>query len=209
METVIDGIVQGLLASSLLEQTATLLGIVGVWLMIRQNLWAFPVGIVQVTLSAVLFHDYRLYADMMLQGVFVAALIYGWWHWTHGGPEKDARIPVTRLGARGIATAIVAGAAINLGWGWLLATHTDAALPYGDAFIGAFSLVGQWLQARKKLENWLCWLVVDVVAVVIFGMKELYWFAVLYALFCGMAWGGHRAWLQSWREHNGRTEASI
>ena len=204
MGGILDGIWQGLIGASALEQSATVLGVVGVWLMIRQNLWAFPVGMVQVAMSAVVFYRYQLYADMMLQAVFFAALGYGWWHWTHGGPQHDQRLQVGRLRPRGVGGYIALGFVINAIWGWLLASRTDASLPYADAFVGAFSLVGQWLQARKKLENWAFWIVVDLFAVGLFWVKELYWFSVLYALFCGMAWGGHRAWLVSWRREEER-----
>lgn len=200
MSSILEAIWQGAMSATWLEQVATILGVGGVWLMIRQNLWAFPVGILQVSLSAVVFYEYRLYADMALQVVFLAALVYGWWHWIHGGSKRDEQIPVTRLTMGAVVGWVLVGLAVNGFWGWWLAGHTDASMPYADAFIAAFSLVGQWLQARKKLENWICWLVVDLFAVGVFWRKELYWFAVLYGLFCFMAWGGLRAWRRSWRE---------
>jgi len=202
MAEILQGIWSGAVGASWLEQTATVLGVLGVWLMIRQNLWAFPVGLVQVTLSAVVFYQYKLYADAKLQGFFFAVLAYGWWHWVRGkGGQPE--LPVTRLSAPAVLGHVGLGAAGAAVWGWLLATRTDAALPYWDAFIGAFSIVSQWLQARKKLENWAGWIVVNAVAVAIYWRKELYWFSVLYALFLVLAVGGHRAWSASWRSRAG------
>lgn len=210
MAGVFEAIWAGVTGATWWEQSATGLGVVGVWLMIRQNLWAFPVGLVQVTLSAVVFYDYRLYADAVLQGVFFAALAYGWWHWTHAPEAAAARaqIPVTRLRWRALIGYAGLGLATTLGWGWWLARHTDAAVPYWDACIASFSLVAQWLQARKKLENWSGWILVNAVAVGVYGYKELYWFAVLYAVFLGLAVAGHRAWAASWRRDVGGREAT-
>lgn len=198
MQQVLHDIWTGLIGASALEQSATLLGILGVWLMIRQNLWAFPVGMVQVTLSGIVFYQYRLYADAMLQGFFFSVLGYGWWHWVHGASDRR-ELPVTRLRRIGIMGYAALGATGAGVWGWLLITRTDADLPYWDAFIGAFSIVGQWLQARKKLENWSAWMLVNAVAMGVYWVKELYWFSLLYGLFFFMAAGGHKAWLASWR----------
>jgi nicotinamide mononucleotide transporter len=189
-----DSIVQGAVQATGIEQAATLLGLVGVWLMIRRSLWAFPVGLIQVVLSAKVFYDYRLYADAKLQGFYFVFLAYGWWYWTRGaGPTVPER-PVTRLGSAALLAHVGAGAAGALLWGWLLATRTDAALPYWDATIGAFSIVSQWLQARKKLENWAGWIGVNALAVGVYLAKDLHWFAFLYAVFLLMAVAGWREW---------------
>lgn len=198
MDEILQGIWAGLIGATWLEQSATVLGVLGVWLMIRQNLWAFPIGMVQVSLSAVVFYQYQLYADAKLQGFFFVVLAYGWWHWVRGCGDRE-ELPVTRLRPRGIAGYALLGATGAGLWGWLLATRTDADLPYWDAFIAAFSIVSQWLQARKKLENWAGWMLVNSVAIGVYWYKELYWFSVLYALFFCMAAAGHRAWSTSRR----------
>ncbi len=202
MTTLLQSIWQGMVGASAIEQTATILGILGVWLMIRQTLWAFPVGMLQVALSAIVFYQARFYADMKLQAVFFGALAYGWWHWTHGGPQREARILVTRLDANGWFFAVGAGLSGTALWGWYLAAHTDAAMPYRDAFISSFSIVAQWLQARKKLENWLGWILVNATAVPVYWLGGMHWFSVLYFLFLLMALGGYREWRRA------QTEAS-
>ncbi len=216
MQTILEQIWAGFIGASELEKSATILGVLGVWLMIRRSLWAFPVGMAQVTLSAIVFRDYHMYADAALQFVFFAALAYGWWHWLYGGggkaaarAEEGARaeggekntLPVTRLPSSQWSAWAAAGAVGAWTWGWFLDARTDADMPYWDATIASFSLVGQWLQARKKLENWAVWIAVDVLAVGVFWVKELYWFSFLYGLFVFMAIGGHREWLKAFREH--------
>jgi nicotinamide mononucleotide transporter len=101
---------------------------------------------------------------------------------------------VTRLRAGEAAGWLAAGAVATAGWGWSMRHHTDAALPYWDAFILMFSLIAQWLQARKKLECWLGWLAVNTVAIGVYWAKDLRLTSGLYLLFWAMAAWGWREW---------------
>jgi nicotinamide mononucleotide transporter len=186
---------------SVWEIVGALLGVIGVWLMIRQNLWAWPVGIVQVSVYAWVFYDVKLYSDALLQLCFLVILAYGWWHWLRGA-HRAARstMPVTRVSATGLAGWIALGAAATFGWGTFMARHTDAALPHWDAFILIFSLISQWLQARKRLECWAGWVLVNTVAIGVYWAKDLYLTAGLYAIFWAMAVWGWREWRRSMQE---------
>jgi nicotinamide mononucleotide transporter len=191
---------------NLLEITGTVLGVVGVGLMIRQNIWGWPVGLVQVTISAWVFLEARLYSDLVLQGFFFAIQAYGWWHWRRGGAVEQPKLPVTRLRPQAIAGWTAVGAAATASWGELMRRTTDAALPHWDAFILMFSVIAQWLQARKRLENWAGWMLVNAVAVGVYWARDLRWFAALYAGFFGMAVAGHVAWSRSLGKPDGRPE---
>lgn len=182
---------------SVLEIIGTVLGVIGVTLMIRQNLWTWPVGLAQVAVSMWVFYTAKLYSDALLQIFFFAVQVYGWWHWLHGRTAIRAELPVTRLSARAIVAWVLAGAAATAGWGAFMHRMTDAALPFWDAFIFVFSIIAQWLQARKRLENWIGWMIVNVVAVGVFWSKDLKLYAGLYILFFGLAIAGHRAWRKS------------
>ena len=195
----------GITGASWMEQLATVLGLLGVGLTIRQSLWNFPVGLVQVSLSAVVFYQARLYADMKLQAFFFAVLAYGWWHWARPGGSLKV-LPVTRLSRAGIAACVFTGLAGTALWGWYLQARTDAAMPYRDAFIASFSILAQWLQARKKLENWIGWMIVNATAVAVYWIAGLYWFAVLYVLFFVLAVGGHCEWRKSWESQNKQSD---
>lgn len=197
---------QGFASSSLLEQSATVLGVLGVWLMMRQSLWAFPLGLVQVALSALAFYQVRLYADALLQVAFFGALVYGWWHWAHPRSTDGKRLPVGYLDRRGWLWALGIGLALTCLWGWVLAAFTDAVMPYRDAFIASFSLVAQWLQARKKIENWLFWILVNATAVPVYWLAGAAWFSALYLLFLGLAVAGYREWRRSERTRRQETK---
>lgn len=180
-----------------LELIATILGLLGVGLMVRRRLWAFPVGLVQVALFGWVCFQAKLYSETALQGLFFVALAHGWWHWTHPAAGRPER-PVTRLSgpARlgwGAATVVV-----WLGWGALMA-RTDAALPFADAFVFAVSAASQWLQARKHVENWPGWIAANVVGIGVFVAKDLPLFAGLYAVFLVLAIWGWRDWSRAAR----------
>jgi nicotinamide mononucleotide transporter len=188
---------------SLPEIIGTVLGVIGVGLMIRQNIWGWPVGLVQVAVSAWVFFAAKLYSDVLLQAFFFAIQGYGWWHWARGGKRAGAALPVTRLNRRTVALWMGAGAVGTAAWGELMRRTTDAALPHWDAFVLIFSLIAQWLQAQKRIENWAAWMVVNVVAVGVYWAKDLRLYAALYAVFFVLAVAGHRAWRRTLREAAG------
>jgi nicotinamide mononucleotide transporter len=181
------------------EICATILGVAGVGLMIRQNVWGWPVGLVQVAISAWVFFQAKLYSDVLLQGFFFAIQAYGWWHWRRGRGAGGGELPVTRLRAGAVVAWVAVGGLATAGWGEIMRRTTDAALPHWDAFILVFSVIAQWLQARKRLENWSGWMMVNVVAVGVYWAKDLRLFAALYLLFLGLAVAGHVAWRRSLR----------
>jgi nicotinamide mononucleotide transporter len=181
---------------SVYEAVGVLFGIVAVWLTTRQNVWCWPTGLVNVGLFILVFYQARLYADMGLQVVYVAFCLYGWHRWLHGGPDQGA-LPVSRTPRRAavlLAAMGVVGAALL---GVTLHRHTDASLPFWDASTSSFSLVAQWMQARKWIENWAVWIVVNIVYVWIYLQKRLYLTAGLYAVFLALAVLGLAEWRRS------------
>ncbi len=178
---------------SLIELIAASLGVLAVWLTIRQNLWCWPIGLVMVLIYSWIFYDVKLYSDMLLQGIYAVLQLYGWWQWTRGGAQHSGR-QISRLGVNGLLLSLAIGAASSLLLGYAMATYTDAAAPWLDASLTAFSLVAQVWMAQKRLENWLLWIILDVIFVGLFIHKDLYLTAGLYALFTLLAVHGWRQW---------------
>jgi nicotinamide mononucleotide transporter len=124
--------------------------------------------------------------------------IYGWYYWLHGGKlRKEARI--TKLLPAWLVFCLIGSVAATMLLGWFMASRTDAALPYADAFTTVFSLTAQWLLSRKKLENWYFWIAVDVVAIGVYFAKDLYLTGVLYIAFLVMATAGLLRWRNSFK----------
>ena len=174
-------------------------GIVAVWLTTRENVWCWPLGLVNVALFAVVFHEARLYADMGLQGIYFALCLYGWCAWLTGGPAHG-RLRVTRTPRSALLALGVIGVAAAFGLGFVLRTRTDAALPFWDAGTASFSLVAQAMQTRKWIENWLIWIAVDLVYIGMYVAKGLFLTAGLYAVFLGLAVAGLSHWGRTLRE---------
>lgn len=200
MSALLDAIWHGFVDASWIEQAATVLGLLGVWLATRQSLANFPVGLVQVVLAAVVFAEQRLYADMSLQAVYFIALLYGWWCWTHPG-GKQAQLPVSTLARNELLGLIGLGLAATLCWGFLL-VHLGDPMPWRDAFLAAFGVLSQWLEARKKIEAWAGWVVVNITGLVIYVAIGLYWFVILYLLYLALSFVGLAAWRTSQRQAN-------
>ncbi len=181
---------------SVLELIAAIIGAGSVYLSARQNIWSWPTAIVNVALYAVVFYRVQLYAEMGLQVIFGVLSVYGWYQWLHGG-ENRTELRVTRTGRP--LGAVLAGIALTGGLtlGLLLQAMTNASLPILDSFLASTSLVAQWMMTRKKVENWLVWIFVDVLYVGMFHSKGLYITAVLYAVFLVLAIRGYLDWRRS------------
>ena len=169
-----------------LELFAAALGVIAVWLTVKQNPWCWPIGLVMVLLYTWVFFDVKLYSDMLLQVVYAALQLYGWWQWTRAGEVKQGR-QVTSLGVPAIMSSLAVGAVFSLLLGSAMAHWTDAALT-------GFSLVAQMWMAQKRVQCWPLWIAVDVIFVGLFLYKGLYLTAALYALFTAIAVQGWREW---------------
>lgn len=178
---------------SSLEIIAALFGFACGYLTIIQNIWCWPVGIVQVVLYTFVFYRAKLYSDMILQVIFIFIQLFGWYYWVYG-KKVDDRVPVIPLRRRqGIVWGGIAiGGTFALGW--LMANHTKADLPYWDAATTVMSLIAQYLQGLKVLHCWLIWIAVDILAIGIYFVKVLYPTLVLYLLYLGMATVGFFTW---------------
>ncbi|MFK7971466.1 MAG: nicotinamide riboside transporter PnuC [Bacteroidia bacterium] len=178
----------------IIEVIIWITGLVCVYLNAKENIWAWPIGIVSVALSTVIFYKTSLYSDTLLNGIYVVLGFYGWYQWAYGGAAKTA-LPVTKMQLwPGWAASMLIGLAGLAALSWFFGTYTEADYVYGDAFTTSFSLVAQVLLARKKLGNWLIWIVVDVVAVYIYFHKGLYIITALYVGYFFLAIYGYLEW---------------
>ena len=176
-----------------LELFAAALGVIAVWLTVKQNPWCWPIGLVMVLLYSWIFFEVKLYSDMLLQVIYAALQLYGWWQWTRGGKAHYGR-KVSQLDTRPMLFGLAMGATGSLLLGAAMAHWTDAAQPWLDAALTGFSLVAQLWMARKHLQCWPLWIALDVIFVGLFVYKGMYLTAALYGIFMLLAVQGWREW---------------
>jgi nicotinamide mononucleotide transporter len=189
-----------------LEIVAALFGVVSVFLSVKENIWSWPTAIVNVGLYIVIFFESKLYADTGLQVIYVVLNAYGWYHWLYGGKNRT-ELPVSRTSAKLGALLVGIGVVSTALIGTLLARKTDAALQYVDAATTSTSLVAQWMMTRKLLENWIVWVVVDVVYIGMYIYKSLHVTAVLYLIFLILSAMGYFQWKRSLKERLNKAAA--
>ena len=171
--------------------------VLAVWMVVcnmRVHQLAWPLAIVSSLLYFVFFWDGRLYGEAVLQLVFAALALWGWWQWRYGRTAQGEALRVRRLGLAGLLRPVLLTLAAWPLLGLFLARMTDSPLPYWDAFPTVASLLGQWLLGRKYEENWPTWIVVNAVSVVLFGLKGYWLTVILYAAFIPLSVLGWRAW---------------
>jgi nicotinamide mononucleotide transporter len=199
MTEILQNIRTGFATASGLDQLNLVLGLVGVVLMIRRTLWAFPVGLAAVSVQGVLFYRAHFPADALLQVFFFGTLAWGWWHWVKDRGDAP-ELPVTRLSPRGLALMLAGAGVATASWALLVAPHLHSVMPWRDAFIAMFSVAAQVLQARKKVENWPLWVVVNLVAVASYWSAALAYTAFLYLIYLVLGIAGWVEWSRALRK---------
>jgi len=147
----------------------------------RNSVHTWWTGIVGCTLFGLLFAGTQLYADVVLQGFFVATGVLGWWKWVRGNHGKP--LPITHATAGNLLWTAVFGIAATVVYGALLHFYTRAYAPFFDSAILVFSVIGQILMMQRRVENWAFWLLVNSIAVPLYYSRGLVLTSVLYAVF--------------------------
>ena len=184
---------------STLETIAVVLGMMNIIFIIRRSIWNYPFGIAMVSCYAWIFYGAKLYSDALLQLFFFVVQIYGWWVWSRAASDaEDHKIPVLQLNKVNQLAVLGGCLILTLGWGTMMARMTDAHYPYWDGAIAMISVVAQLLLARRYVENWVLWIIVDILAVGLYWTKALHLTAILYGLFLLLAIVGLIQW---WKIH--------
>jgi nicotinamide mononucleotide transporter len=181
----------------MLEIIAVVLGLANIGLLVRRSLWNYPFGIAMVSLYGFIFFEQKLYSDALLQIFFLALNIYGWLNWNR--TRTQAGVPVRWLGPRGFLIWAGTGIAASLAWGFLMHRQTDAAAPFWDASVAMLSVLAQLLLARRYIDNWVWWIVVDCLAIPLYWSKGLHLTAGLYAVFLALSIAGLAEWIRARR----------
>jgi nicotinamide mononucleotide transporter len=185
------------------EVLGVITSLVYLYFSVRQIIWLWPFGIISSALFILIFFNSKFYADMGLQVYYLGVSMYGWVYWSRGGVDRDEKstLPVRRITRRLAAGLSVTGILLFFGIVYILKTFTDSDVPWGDGFTTAGSIVATWMLARKLLEHWLVWIVIDSVAGGLYFYKELYPSFLLYLIFTVIAVVGYRQWRKGLQEY--------
>jgi nicotinamide mononucleotide transporter len=178
------------------EAVAVLLGLAYVLLAARENLWCWPCALISTAIFTLVFWDVSLLMESALNLYYLLMALYGWWHWSKDKPDGQ-QLPIQVWSLRKHGLAIGSVALLTLCSGTLLLGRTSAVLPYLDSFTTWASVITTWMVARKVLENWLYWIVIDTVDIVLYLDRGLYLTVALFAFYVALAAYG---WFQ-WRHH--------
>lgn len=190
--------VAGFLAQNWQELVGSLTGGLCVWLLVKQNIWNWPIGITNNIFYIVIFYKSGLFADAGLQFVYIAIAIYGWWNWLHGGLEHT-ELKVNHASPPAIMAYLGMAAAATATLYWILKRYTPSTVPFADGLTVALFLTAQFMMSRKIVQNWWFWIVGDVLVIGLYIYKHLYLTSALYAFFLAMCVAGLLEWQKASR----------
>ncbi|MEP0366665.1 MAG: nicotinamide riboside transporter PnuC [Cyclobacteriaceae bacterium] len=178
-----------------LEAIAVVFGLVSVWYSKQENLLVYPTGIVGVVIAVYVTLQSKLYAEAGINAYYFIMSVYGWYYWTHADDSKP-QVPVTRSTPKEhlVAILLAAGAFVVIRLGL---DFTDSDVPNLDAITTATAITGMWLMAKKKIENWIYWIITDLIATPLYFYKELYFFSLQFLIFTILAIWGYFSWKKS------------
>jgi nicotinamide mononucleotide transporter len=200
IQFILDGIREGLQQMTWLEGVAVVFGITSVFYSMKEHIWVYPTGIVSTLIYVWICLQYKLYADMGINAYYFSMSIFGWYVWTHPKEGQEV-LPVTWLKPSGWAISIGIFLASFLTLYLVLSRFTDSDVPYWDSFTTASAFVGMWLMAKKKVENWIAWIITDLVSVPLYFHKGLILTSFQFLFFTILATLGLIAWIKSAKQY--------
>jgi len=181
------------------EVLAVVLAVIYLVLAIRQNIWCWAAAAASTSLYLFIMFQAGLYMESALQLFYLAMAAYGWHEWRSGGTGgKELEVSTWPLRNHLVAVASVIGLMVLSGE--LLSRYSQAALPFLDSFTTWGAIIATFMVARKVLENWIYWFVIDAVSIGLYFSRELYFTAVLFAAYLVMIVIGYRSWRASMQE---------
>ena len=185
------------LQANWIELLGSVLSIIYLYLSIKQrvSLWIF--GFLCSALYVVVFFQSKFYADMSLQFYYLGVSVFGWISWKAGKPENRKELPVKRTTPLSGAIILVIALVLYFLYYFILSEYTDSPLPKADAFTTALSIVATWMLARKMIEHWWLWIIVDSVSAGLYFYRALYPTAILFVIYTIMAIIGYLQWKKS------------
>ncbi len=193
MDYILEGLKAGLVQMTLLEAVAVIFGLASVWYARLENILVYPTGIVSVIIYVYICFGAKLYADMGINAYYFVMSVYGWIVWSKK-VDPTHHIPITRNSLSENISAVIILVLSFFVLRYVLVNYTDSDVPVWDSATTAVFFVGMWLMARKKLENWIAWIIADAVSIPLYFYKGLLLTSFQYMVFLALAIMGYIAW---------------
>jgi nicotinamide mononucleotide transporter len=205
MEWFLEGIKSGIQQMTWLEGIAVFFGLLSVWYSLKRDILVFPTGIVSTVIFVYICFPAKLYADMSINVYYTAMSIYGWVLWTRKTDDKDV-LPVSyNSGIENMITLAFFVVSFAF-WYFVLTQYTDSDVPLWDSLTTAIFIVGMWLMAKKKVENWIAWILGDLISVPLYFYKGLLLASVQFLVFTGIAVAGLIVWINDVKQQKGSAQ---
>ena len=191
-----------------LEIIGTIVGLVYLWLEYKASIWLWVANVVMPAIYVMVYYEAGLYADFGINIYYLIISFYGIYYWWKGRKQHDTaqtketqeELPITRTPTQTWKQLVVVCTGLLVAIAFILIQYTDSTVPWMDSLTTALSIVAMWMLARKYVEQWLVWIVVDALSVGLYVYKELYFTAGLYALYTVIAYFGYKEWIRLMKE---------
>lgn len=186
-------------ASLIFEIIGTVIGLTYLFLEYKASVWLWPVGILMSVFYVIIFFHGKFYADAAVYLYYIGANAYGLLKWTRSRKPtavamESEEMPITHVPGKLILPLTLISVVLWMFLYWILGTFTDSPVPLGDAFTTALSIVAMWMLAQKHLEQWLLWIVINIVSTILYFWKGLYPTGVLFIVYVIVAVLGYFNW---------------
>ena len=194
-----DVLHQNILNTSVLEIIAVFFGLLSVWYAKKADIKVYPTGIISVVIYVYICVGVKLYADMGINFVYFVMSIYGWYAWTKKD-KKEKILPISFCTKKEYFINFMMFAFFLITLIYVLTNYTDSNVPYWDSLTTAIFLVGMWLMARKKVENWILWIIGDIISIPLYFYKGLVLTSFQFTIFLIIAVLGYIEWKRKVKE---------
>jgi nicotinamide mononucleotide transporter len=193
MQELLEGLREGVQAMSGWEAIAVLFGLLSVWYSKKNHILVFPTGMISTLIYVWLCFPVKLYADMGINAYYFIMSIYGWYMWSRSGDQAEV-LPITTNTKKEHWMSFYLGAGSFVVLAFVLKYFTDSDVPLWDATTTSLAFVGMWLMARRKLENWVAWIITDIISVPLYFYKGMPLTSFQFLVFTILAIWGYISW---------------
>lgn len=192
-----------------IEIIGAIIGLIYLYLEFKASKWLWPVGVVMPIVYIWIFFQSKFYADMGVNVYYLFASIYGWIYWNRNKNSEQGILPISHTPKRFIFPLLIISSLLFALTAFILVRYTDSPVPYGDSLTTALSILGMWMLAKKHVEQWWFWFVVNIISCALYVWKGLYTTSILFGIYSIISVFGYFKWKKMMLNQSYPTMASV